>query len=618
MAKQSSKISFRQGMTYMIRSFGFMGKQRIRFWTGAMFSCLELLVAYITPILFQSIIRILETGSIAGEWRMMMALFAVSLAAAPLITLGDYWKKKAVIETEKNMSVALFSKVQSLPLEILQRYDKGDYVTRIVSDTHTAVNKLSGYTFKALLKFVVYTAISMAILIWTDPVYAAVGLFMSVTALVITFFFSPMARRVEQRAKTLVSGLAAPLMEAIVNAPVIRVFSMETKLQKEFAGRCGEVAGERIRFRTMNGTIEAFIYLFSYCVKPVTFLMGIYLLTRGEMDIATIVYLSGITGILSEGIQDFSQFIQNIQSGFVSLDRIYELLDMDVEKKGKGTEAISPETLGQAARRPENGRSGDGRPGDGTLPLIRIRGLHFRYSGREEILKGIDLDIPAGQKAAIVGRSGCGKSTLVKLIIGLYEPTEGTVTIGNARNLSGNLVAYVSQACDIFRGSVRENIGYGKEGASFEEIVNAARRAGSDGFIESLPQGYETLIDENGTNLSGGQKQRIAIARALLSEAPILVLDEVTSAMDAATEENILSDLLKETEDRTVLMITHKIRVAARMERILVMEGGRITESGSHAELLAAKGWYYRAYREQSAESGEAGSGVDETGLTDL
>ena len=279
----------------------------------------------------------------------------------------------------------------------------------------------------------------------------------------------------EQEAKALTAGAASMLMEAVANAPVIRVFALDEKLRNRFDEMCRQISDKRVGFRTANGMIEGVIYLFSACVQPVTFLMGIYLMIQGNLTIATVVYLSGVTGILAEGIRSFSQFVQFIQSSFVSLARVYAVLDMP-EEKAEGTRA------------PEQ-----------TETAIRIRNLTFGYHDAR-ILNGVDLCVQKGQTVAIVGQSGCGKSTLMKLIMRLYEPDGGAIEIAGSGETGGN-IAYVAQACDIFRGTIRENIGYGRKNATFEEIRRAAQRAGCGEFIEKLPQAYDTIIDENAVSI---------------------------------------------------------------------------------------------------------------------
>jgi len=567
MAKQNSNLSFRQGMVCLKRTFSYMGQMKGRFWIGTALSSLELLAAYITPVLSGGLVTILQSGSPEETGRKMIGMFLVFLLLLPAVALGDYWKNKGALEAEKNIRVALFTKMQRLSMKILEQYEKGDYVTRITSDSKLGVSPLRGYTFKALIKSVLYTTLSMAILLYRNPAYAAVGFCMSLAALWISCYFSPKARHIERKARSMTASLASMLIEAVVNAPVIRVFGMERKLRGQFAERCNKIAPKRVLFRAANGAVEGIVSLLGTGVRPVSFLMGIYMAVKGEMELATVVYLSGVAGILAEGVQSFGQFIQFVQAGFIALYRVFELLDSEKESPADDT------GFWHSAN----------KMGEGTA--LSIENLYFQY-GEKEILKGINLEIQKGQKVAIMGKSGCGKSTLLKLIMGFYEPDQGEILLAFSNEYNGEpdassvcRMAYVSQSCDLFRGSILENIGYGKRNISPEEIRTAAQRAGCASFIESLPQGYDTVIEENGTNLSGGQRQRIALARGLLSDAPVFLLDEVTSAMDPATEELILSEMMKALQDKTVLVVTHKISVAERMDRILVMEDGKIAET---------------------------------------
>lgn len=567
MATQNSNLSFRQGMVCLKRTFSYMGEMKGRFWIGTGLSSLELLAAYITPVLLGGVVTILQSGSLEETGRKMIGMLLIFLLLLPAVVLGDYWKSKGSLEAEKNIRVALFAQMQRLSMKTLEQYEKGDYVTRITSDSKLGVSPLRGYAFKALIKSVLYTVLSMAILLHRSPAYATVGFCMSLAALLISCYFSPKARHIERKARSMTASLASMLIEAVVNAPVIRVFGMEKKLKRKFAESCSRIAQKRVLFRAANGAVEGIVSLLGTSVKPVSFLLGIYMATKGKMELATVVYLSGVAGILAEGVQSFGQFIQFIQAGFIALYRVFELLDLEKEAPADDAGFL---------------HSAD-KMGEGTA--LSIENLYFQY-GEKEILKGINLEIQKGQKVAVMGKSGCGKSTLLKLIMGFYEPDQGEIFLAFPNGYSDEpdasfacRMAYVSQSCDLFGGSISENIGYGKKNVSPEEIRAAAQRAGCASFIESLPQGYDTVIEENGTNLSGGQRQRIALARGLLSDAPVFLLDEVTSAMDPATEELILSEAMKVLQDKTVLVVTHKISVAKRMDRILVMEDGRLVET---------------------------------------
>lgn len=567
MAMQNPDLSFGHGMACLKRTFSYMGRMQGCFWMGTMLSGLELLAAYLTPVLLSSLVTILQSGSLDGTgWKIAGMLFVFFLLL-PFIALGDYWKKKGALEAEKNISTSLFEHVQKFSLKTLEQYEKGDYVIRITSDVSLGTGALRGYTFKALMKFVLYTTLSMAILLCHSLLYVIVGFFMSIVAFLISYHFSPKARQIERQARSMTATLASMLIETVSNAPVIRVFRMGKKLQERFAEGCRQIARKRVIYRAANGAIEGIVGLLGTSVRPVSFLMGIYLVTKGEMELSTVVYLSGVAGILAEGVQSFGQFIQFAQAGFASLDRIFELLDLEEDNP-----AVD---IGY--------RHCPKEAGEGIA--LSIENLYFRY-GEKEILKGINLEIPKGQKVAIMGKSGCGKSTLMKLIMGFYEPDQGEIALGFIPNDCSRVpdtapacgITYVSQSCDLFRGSIRENIGFGKKDSGMEEIRTAAQRAGCAAFIESLPQGYDTVIEENGTNLSGGQKQKIALARGLLSDAPLFLLDEVTSAMDPVTQEQCLSEALKALQEKTVLAVTHKASVAERMDRILAMEDGMLSE----------------------------------------
>ena len=243
-------------------------------------------------------------------------------------------------------------------------------------------------------------------------------------------------------------------------------------------------------------------------------------------------------------------------------------------------------------------------PGDKSLPLATIKGevslnnITFAYNQRRPVIKNLSLHIPAGQTIAIVGATGSGKSTLVKLLLRLYEVTSGKITL-DGQDIKDivlwdlrRAIGLVSQDVFLFHGTVRENISYGSPDASIGQIVEAAKVAEADRFIRELPQGYDTIVGERGQKLSGGQKQRIAIARAILKDPPILILDEATSAVDNETEAAIARSLEKITQNRTTIAIAHRLSTIRHSDCIYVMDYGQLIEQGTHEELLALSGVY--------------------------
>lgn len=242
-----------------------------------------------------------------------------------------------------------------------------------------------------------------------------------------------------------------------------------------------------------------------------------------------------------------------------------------------------------------------------TTPTIELRDMYYAYSdGGANVLDGINLSIPAGQKVGLVGHSGAGKTTITHLLLRFADVTGGSISIDghDIRDITQaslrQAIAYVPQEPMLFHRSLRENIAYGKPQATDSEIRDAARKANALDFIEQLPDGLDTLVGERGVKLSGGQRQRIAIARAILKDAPILILDEATSALDSESEKLIQDALEKLMKGRTSIVIAHRLSTIAKLDRIIVLDKGRIAEDGTHSKLLTQKGIYAKLWAHQS------------------
>jgi ATP-binding cassette, subfamily B, bacterial len=382
--------------------------------------------------------------------------------------------------------------------------------------------------------------------------------------------------------------IAATLTNSLGGIATIKAFTAEDREVQRVAAESQhyrEVNGDAIRYST------AFIPLIRTAILAgftMTLVVGGRAALRGDLEIGLYSVLVYMTQRLLWPLTRLGETLDLYQRAMASSRRIFALLEAEP-------------TI---------------RPGAADLPApvrgaVRFEDVSFDYGGgtQEHVLRGLDLDIAPGETHAIVGPTGAGKSTVVKLLLRLYEPTSGRITLDGVpidelsfRSLRGS-TGFVSQDVFLFHGTVRENLTYGRPDASDDEVRRAAELAEAHGFIEALPHGYDTVIGERGQKLSGGQRQRLTIARAILRDAPVLILDEATSAIDNETEAAIQRSLARVAHERTTIVIAHRLSTVRHADRIHVLEAGREVEAGTHEELLERGGLYAALWRVQTGDA---------------
>ncbi len=413
---------------------------------------------------------------------------------------------------------------------------------------------------------------------------AAVALLVFPITLIGPRILTPKAVQANYEQKQNESALLGMVQENVAAQAVIKAFSLQRKMFGFFSFRNDETRRKIASAAFLSTMVERTVTISVLLLHLVVLAIGAYLATKGQITIGTFVTFESAFWEVSYNIAHVMHFIPVSISSAAAIRHMQELLD-------------------------EPTRGAD-RPGAPDLPRITnditFDHVTFQYEGSQTpVLDNLSLKLNAGKRIAIVGPSGSGKSTLLNLILRLYVPNEGRVTIDGVDVRKVTLdslrrsMAVVFQENMLFNMSIRENIRLGKEGATDEEVEEAAKKAEIHRYIMSLPQRYDTPVGERGDTLSGGQRQRIAIARAIIRNPSVLLLDEATSALDQTTEAAINRTLLKVAKGRTMIWSTHRLTSVVEMDEIIVISGGRAIERGSHAELLARNGTYRKLWNDQ-------------------
>jgi ATP-binding cassette subfamily B protein len=396
--------------------------------------------------------------------------------------------------------------------------------------------------------------------------------------IVLIAIFGARIRKLTRKAQDNLAATQVVVDESLQSIVSVKAFRNEAFEIARYDKNLGEYLRTVIRAAAPRASFIAFIiFAFSVALILVTW-FAMRMLDRGEIGRDELTQFAGLSGMIAASFMQFPELITQLQRALGATERVRELLRDE-------TEPVETDT--QPAKR--------------FLGEIDMRDIRFAYPTRPDVtvLRDFDLHAKAGQRIALVGPSGSGKSTSISLLFRFYEPTSGEIRIDgqpigefSLTTLRRNL-ALVPQEVLLFGGSIRENIAYGRPGASEEEVIAAAKKANAHDFITQLPEQYNTIVGDRGTQLSGGQRQRIAIARAILADPAILILDEATSSLDAESERLVQDALDKLMENRTSIIIAHRLSTVRRCDQILVMSGGAILERGTHDELVGKKDGLY-------------------------
>ncbi|MCO5096235.1 MAG: lipid A export permease/ATP-binding protein MsbA [Rhodocyclaceae bacterium] len=529
-------------------------------------------------------------GASLGGLQMMHAvpLLIVLIAAWQGVGsyLGNYFLARVSMGVVHDLRVALFDSLLTLPDRYFDMHNSGHLISRITFNV-TMVTGAATDAIKVVIREGLTVVFLFAYLLWMNwrLTLVMVALLPFIALLVVSA--SRKFRKQAKKIQVAMGDVTHVASEAIQGHRIVRSFGGEPYEQRRFLEASSNNMNRQLRMVRTGSVYTPMLQLLIFSAMGVLFFLVLWL--RGEASPGELVAYITAAGLLPKPIRQLSEVSSTIQKGVAAAESIFEQLD------------TPPETdSGTVSRERVSGR-------------LEVRDLSFRYPGGERpVLDGISFTIEPGQMVALVGRSGSGKSTLANLIPRFYHHDQGQILIDGTdveqyvlRNLRRH-VAVVTQQVTLFNDTVANNIAYGDlAGAPRADVERAAEAAFAREFIDQLPEGFDTLVGENGVLLSGGQRQRLAIARALLKDAPILILDEATSALDTESERHIQAALDRVMRGRTTLVIAHRLSTIERADTIMVMDQGRIVERGSHADLLALNGHYAKLHAMQFRETAE-------------
>lgn len=585
------KISW-DGLKITIKLFRYILPYKWYFIAGMVFLTLSTGTSLAFPKLIGNIIAVMEGKSNFTINQVTGILFLVLILQAVFSYFRVYLFTIVTERSMLNIRKDVFSQIITLPVTYLEQKRVGELTSRITSDVSQLAGLLS-FTLAELFRQVATLIVGIAILFYTSW---KLTLFMLATfplLVVASVFFGRHMRRLSRKAQDQLAAANVVAEETLQSVNVVKAFTNEQLEINRYTGILGKVVDLSLYAAKFRGGFISFVILalFGGIVGVVWY--GAGLVQSGEMHLSDLFTFILYTTFIGASISGMGDLYAQINKTVGASERLFEILGEKAE--------IDPQESAIALAAPINGH-------------VSYQDIHFSYPSRSDlpVLKGISFDIKAGEKIALVGYSGAGKSTIIQLLLRFYNYQSGAITVDGKPLTDYGIseirknIAVVPQEVILFGGTIQENILYGNPKATPEQVYDAARRAHALEFIESFPEKMETIVGERGIKLSGGQRQRIAIARAILKDPKILILDEATSSLDAESEQLVQIALDELMENRTTIVIAHRLATIRKVDQIYVIREGKIAESGTHQELSQVEDGLYASLIKLQFEANES------------
>jgi subfamily B ATP-binding cassette protein MsbA len=536
-----------------------------------------------TPWMHHLIGPFLEKGA-----KMQVALIAaaayvlIAVIGAIASYVDNYFTESVGQWVANDLRLKTYHHLQRLSLGYYSTHQTGTILSTITSDVQTIQNFASSSTLDILIDML--TIVSMLFLMfWLNWDFTLIALAITPLLLLFVSRFKKAVKKATHDVRKEQAEIVAVVQQGLESMQVVQAFAREDVEQKELAQVSEKTVKAALKARSVKSLLSPVVTVTVAVCTAIVLWRGAYLILAGIMTIGALtVYLNYLSKFFKP-VKDLASTTNAIAQAAVGVDRIRAILETDTDIAERDDAADCDELQG----------------------AIEFEHVAFGYDANNPILKDMTFGIKPGEFVGLVGPTGSGKSTIFSLIPRFYDPQQGAVRVDGRDvreyKLKGlrDHIGYVLQETVLFRGTVAENIAFGKPDATRDEIVEAARLANADEFISRMPQGYDTMVGERGATMSGGQRQRIGIARVMVRNSPLLLMDEPTAALDSESEKQVIGALEQLMKGRTVIMIAHRLSTIRDADKILVINGGVVAESGSHQELMALNGLYAELHRTQ-------------------
>ncbi|MCU6685364.1 ABC transporter ATP-binding protein/permease [Dorea acetigenes] len=541
---------------------------------------------YIPILIGQAVDQIVGPGQVNAS-----ALFVIlkKILVVSLITAGVQWMKnhinnRVTYYVVEDIRTKAFNHIQVLPISYLDSHPSGDIVSRIITDTDQfSEGLLMGFT--QLFTGVTTIIGTLLFMLSINPVITLVVVAVTPLSFFVARFIAGKTFTMFKCQSETRGAITALTDEMLGNLKVVKAFSHEQEAQKEFEEINERLAGYSMKATFFSSIVNPATRFVNSIVYAAVGVIGALFAVKGFITVGQLTSFLNYANQYTKPFNEISGVVTELQNSIASASRVFELIEQPALKEETGDSCVLGDAQG----------------------YVDMQHVAFSYEADKKLIEDLNLHAEPGQRIAIVGPTGCGKSTLINLLMRFYEVNSGTIKIDSmdTRKITRESLragfGMVLQETWLKSSTVRENIAYGKPDATEEEIIRAAKEAHCDSFIRRMPEGYDTVLGEDGGMLSQGQKQLLCIARVMLCLPPMLILDEATSSIDTRTEQKIQNAFAKMMEGRTSFIVAHRLSTIKEADVILVMKDGNIIEQGTHQELLAQNGFYTQLYNAQFA-----------------